>query len=126
MANTGAYYYIDDVQMPAAVSIAPAREDLDGSSSGRSSETGTMIRIVVKAEVRNLQIKHEMLNPADLQMILTALKPPRVKFRYNDGGVMTTKYGYANKKEYPIRDYTDDSPEGSHWDLSFTFVDNAE
>lgn len=126
MANTGAYYWIDDVKMPSPVSIEPAREDLDSDASGRSAETGQMIRVVIKAEVRNLEVKHEMLTKAELDTILAASAPKRIKFYYNDGGTMITRYGYINKKKYPCQEFIDDTATGSHWDLSFIFVDNAE
>ena len=119
----GYYYNVNGAQMPSPVSIEPAREDLDSDASGRG-EDGYMIRTVIRSEVRNMAVKHEMLTKAELQTILSALQPKSITFTYSDGGTPVTKTGYAQKKTYPSRYYEDDTATGSYWDLSFEFVEN--
>jgi len=120
----GYYYYVNGVQMPSPVNTDPTRSDLDSDASGRSSDNGVMIRVVIRSEVRQLEVKHEMLTKAELRTVLTALKPASVAFTYTDGYETITVNGYAQEKKYPCRYYEDDTDEGSYWDLSFTFVEN--
>lgn len=119
----GYYYSVDGVQMPSPTGSEPGREDLDSDASGRG-ENGVMIRVVIRSEVRNLDVKHEMLTKAELRTILTALKPPSVVFSYIDGFETVTVSGYAQSKKYPCRYFEDDTDTGSYWDLSYTFVEN--
>lgn len=105
--------------MPEPASLKVPISDMDSSSTTRN-EQGVLQRDRVREGVRKIQLSWNLLTQADVQTILTAVKPASFQFAYPD----------PEKGTQTITAYAGDrSPEmvktlqGYYWKLSFDVIE---